>query len=182
MKTKPTASITLFALASACFGQGKRRPSQLIAPSTRWILKHYSCIYPAFPTQKLLLEQLCFGDIRGRSSIPRSNSTPDYIVLGNGFGEITEHADWCDLGANLRKVDRTTVRNTIGYEISGTEFRVRARSLMPPYPKRCKQPKRHETVAMTRATFTSSLPKFRMSFSWPFPAGRFDEWIEFPRR
>jgi hypothetical protein len=103
-------------------GRKRKRPLQLIAPSTTRTYQSYT--YAGFPTPKLLLKELLSGNIRDRTLTLTFKPRRGTLFLGKGFGHITKQANRTELGDKLRKVASDHGANVIAYEISGTEFRV----------------------------------------------------------
>ena len=122
MKTKIIKVVILLALASACFGQEKTPPIAIDCTfnNTDVVKLHLR----GFSNTKVAPEKITVSRYSRPEFNPSIQSTPEYVILGKGFGHVTMQADRRELGAKLRKVASDHGANAIGYEISGTEFRV----------------------------------------------------------
>jgi hypothetical protein len=123
MKTKTITATVLLVLAYACFGQEKKPPPiaiDCIFNNVDVVKLHLH----GFSNTKVAPEKIAVWQYSRPEFNPNIKSTPEYFILGKGFGHITKQADRRELGAKLRKVASDHGANVIAYEISGTEFRV----------------------------------------------------------
>jgi hypothetical protein len=114
--------MVLLALASACFGQEKTLP---IAIDCTFNNADVAKLHlRGFSNTKVSPEKIAVWRYSRPEFNPRIRFTPEYVILGHGFGHVTMQADRRELGAKLKKVASEHGANAIAYEISGTEFRV----------------------------------------------------------
>jgi hypothetical protein len=122
MKTKTIRVTVLLALVSACFGQDKMPPIAIDCTfNNADVVKLH---LRGFSSTKVAPERIAVWRYSRPEFNPRILSTPDYVILGHGFGHVTMQADRRELGAKLKKMASDHGANAIAYEISGTEFRV----------------------------------------------------------
>jgi hypothetical protein len=122
MRTKTITVTVLLALASACFGQEKTSP--IAIDCTFKNMDFVKLHLHGFSNTKVAPEKIAVWQYSRPEFNPRIKSTPNYIIVGTGFGHVTKQTNRAELGAKLRKVASDHGANVIAYEISGTEFRV----------------------------------------------------------
>jgi hypothetical protein len=122
MKTKTITVMITLVLTSICFGQAKTPP--IAIDCTFYNIDLGKLHLRGFSNTKVAPEKIATMPY----SRPESNAdipSPNYVILGKGFGHVTVQANRRELGTKLRKVASDHGANVIAYEISGTEFRVR---------------------------------------------------------
>jgi hypothetical protein len=123
MKTKIVTIMLSLALASACFGQDKIPPIAIdcVFNNADPVKLHLH----GFSNTKVAPDKIAVWQYSRPEFNPEITSTPNYIIIGTGFGHVTKQTNRAELGAKLRKVASDHGAKVIAYEISGTEFRVR---------------------------------------------------------
>jgi hypothetical protein len=115
----------MLALGSTCFGQ--EEPPLFKIDCTCQHVDRVKLGLPGYSNTKVAPEKIalwpyCQPEINFDGM---QSTAAGYIVLGRGFGHVSNEANRKELGAKLRKLGSNCGANCLAYEISGTEFRVR---------------------------------------------------------
>jgi hypothetical protein len=112
----------LLAFGAACFAEDKALPIEIDCTFNN--ADPVKLRLHGFSNTKVAPEKIAVWHYSRPEFNPRIKATPNYIIVGTGFGHVTKQTNRAELGAKLRKVASDHGANVIAYEISGTEFRV----------------------------------------------------------
>jgi hypothetical protein len=112
----------LLAFGAACFAEDKALPIEIDCTFNN--ADPVKLRLHGFSNTKVAPEKIAVWHYSRPEFNPRTKATPNYIIVGTGFGHVTKQTNRAELGAKLRKVASDHGANVIAYEISGTEFRV----------------------------------------------------------